>query len=105
MTLAAALALSGGVALFLFGHCCFRWALGLPCPWLRLTGAVAALATAPIGMTWAAWGHLTLLLITSAFVAADDTLVRRPLMNKATVPSSADDCPRPLFCGGWSQSS
>ncbi|MFB7724000.1 low temperature requirement protein A [Nocardia sp. NPDC056100] len=72
---AAALALSGGVALYFFGQCVFRRVLGLPRPWLRLIGAVAVLATAPIGVLWVAWGQLAVLVLVGyAFVILDDVL-------------------------------
>ncbi|MFE3058475.1 low temperature requirement protein A [Nocardia sp. NPDC059239] len=72
---AAALALSGGVALFLLGQCLFRLALGLPHPGLRFIAAIAVLATAPIGIAWVAWGQLVvLMLVAYGFVIADDLL-------------------------------
>ncbi|WP_324192929.1 low temperature requirement protein A [Nocardia transvalensis] len=71
----AALALSGGVALFLFGQCCFRLVLRLPRPWLRLVGASAVLATAPVGVVWVGWAQLLLLVIVGFVpVFADDML-------------------------------
>lgn len=73
---AAALALSGGVALFFLGQCTFRLVLGLPRPWWRLIGAICVLATAPIGIAWVAWGQLVVLIVVAyGFVIADD-LVR-----------------------------
>jgi low temperature requirement protein LtrA len=46
---AAALALGGGVALFLFGHGLFRWILHLDGARFRAGAGVAALATVPLG--------------------------------------------------------
>ncbi|MTE13787.1 low temperature requirement protein A [Nocardia aurantiaca] len=72
---AAALALSGGVAVFFLGQCLFRLTLGIPRPWLRLAGAVAIVATAPMGIAGVAWGQLVLLvLVAYGFVIADDLL-------------------------------
>ncbi|GAA1644273.1 hypothetical protein GCM10009764_77330 [Nocardia ninae] len=74
----AALALSGGVALFLFGQYCFRLVLRLPRPWLRLFGASAVLATAPVGVVWAGWAQLLVLVIVGYVpVLADDALSMR----------------------------
>ncbi len=74
----AALALSGGVALFLFGQGCFRLALGLPRPWLRILGALAVLATAPIGVAWVGWAQLLALVIVAyGPIIADDLLSLR----------------------------
>lgn len=75
---AGALALSGGVALFFLGQFGFRQVLGLPRPSLRLLGALAVLATAPIGVIWVAWGQLgVLVIVTYFFVIADDLLSLR----------------------------
>ncbi|WP_327140753.1 low temperature requirement protein A [Nocardia sp. NBC_01327] len=72
---AAALALSGGVALYFVGQACFRQVLGLPRPWVRLIAAVAVMATAPIGMAWVAWGQLIVLVVVGyGFVIADDLM-------------------------------
>ncbi|MGW5229938.1 low temperature requirement protein A [Nocardia niigatensis] len=74
-SVAAALALSGGVALFFLGQCLFRLVFGIPRAGLRLAAAVAVLATAPIGIVWVAWGQLVLLtLVAYGFVIADDLL-------------------------------
>ncbi|QLY33877.1 low temperature requirement protein A [Nocardia huaxiensis] len=70
---AAALALSGGVALFFLGQCTFRLTLKLPRAWFRLLGAVAVLATAAVGTLWVAWGQLVVLVVVAyGFVIADD---------------------------------
>lgn len=62
-SLAAASALSGGVALYFLGQCCFRAALGLPRAWTRLAAAVAVCATIPVGVVWDAWIQLAALII------------------------------------------
>lgn len=70
---AAAVALSGGVALYFTGQFFFRLTLGLPWPWSRLIAAPVVLATAPIGVVWVAWGQLAVLLVVAfGFVIADD---------------------------------
>ncbi|MEC3919725.1 low temperature requirement protein A [Nocardia sp. CDC160] len=72
---AAALSLSGGVALFLLGQCAFRLALRLPRPWWRLVAAACVLATAPVGIAWVAWGQLVVLIVVAyGFVIADDVI-------------------------------
>ncbi|MGY2060862.1 low temperature requirement protein A, partial [Nocardia gipuzkoensis] len=85
-----ALALSGGVALFLFGQGCFRLALGLPRPWLRMLGALAVLATAPIGIAWVGWAQLLVLVIVAyGPVIADDLLSLRAGEHNAYLPGRA----------------
>ncbi|AYF76190.1 low temperature requirement protein A [Nocardia yunnanensis] len=75
---AAALALSGGVALFFLGQCAFRLVLHLPRPWWRLLAAVCVLATAFVGIGWVAWGQLAVLIVVAyGFVIADDLLAVR----------------------------
>ncbi|MFJ4657468.1 low temperature requirement protein A [Nocardia sp. NPDC088792] len=72
---AAALALSGGVALFFLGQSAFRLALGLPRAWNRLLAAVCVLPTTLIGTAWVAWGQLIVLVVVAyAFVIADDLI-------------------------------
>ncbi|WP_067697639.1 low temperature requirement protein A [Nocardia jejuensis] len=72
---AAALALSGGLALFFLGQFGFRLVLGLPRPWMRLAAAAAVLATAPIGVVWVAWGQLAVLIVVGyGLVIADDLM-------------------------------
>ncbi|MBU3066978.1 low temperature requirement protein A [Nocardia sp. NEAU-G5] len=74
----AALALSGGVALYFAGQAAFRTALGLHRPWSRVLAALAALATAPIGIAWVAWGQLGVLVaVAFAAVIADDIAALR----------------------------
>jgi low temperature requirement protein LtrA len=77
-SLAAASALSGGVALYFFGQFCFRLALKLPRPWTRLLAAFAVCATIPIGVAWVAWGQLAALVgIAYAAVIIDDLITLR----------------------------
>lgn len=72
---AAALALSGGVAIFFVGQSLFRQVLGIPRAWLRFVAAVCSLATAVVGVAWVAWGQLVVLVVVAyGFVIADDVL-------------------------------
>ncbi|MFD7846811.1 low temperature requirement protein A [Nocardia sp. NPDC059764] len=85
---AAALALSGGVAVFFVGQALFRLALRIPRAWLRLVGAVAVLATTPLGIAWMAWGQLVLLVFVAyGFVIADDVLRLRSGERSAYIPT------------------
>src|SRR2546421_8346664 len=61
--LAEALALGGGVALFLLGDLAFRRALRLGPPWYRLIAAALALATVPLGALRTAVQLTVLLLV------------------------------------------
>jgi len=86
----AALALSGGVALYFAGQFCFRLTLGLPWPWSRLVAAPVALATAPIGVAWVAWGQLAVLLVVAfGFVVADDIASLRGGASSAYISPAA----------------
>lgn len=77
-SIAAASALSGGVALYFFGQFCFRLALELPRPWSRLLAAAAVAATIPIGIAWVAWAQLAVLVaIGYAAVIIDDLVTLR----------------------------
>ncbi|MFF0613867.1 low temperature requirement protein A [Nocardia tengchongensis] len=85
---AAALALSGGVAMFFVGQSLFRLVLGIGRAWLRLAGAVAVLATTPMGIAWVAWGQLLLLaLVAYGFVIADDLIRIRSGERSAYIPT------------------
>jgi low temperature requirement protein LtrA len=62
LSFARALALGGGVALYLIGHALFRWILGLSFrPW-RALAAVLALATIPLGTEASALVQLAVLV-------------------------------------------
>ncbi|GAB4587180.1 low temperature requirement protein A [Nocardia sp. IFM 10818] len=75
---AAALALSGGVALYFLGQFGFRLSLRLARARLKLIAALAVLATAPIGVVWVAWGQLAILIVVAyGFVIADDIITIR----------------------------
>ncbi|WP_308163379.1 low temperature requirement protein A [Nocardia alni] len=75
---AAALALSGGLALYFVGQSLFRAALRLARPWSRLVAGIVVLATAPIGVVWVAWGQLlTLLVVAFCAVVSDDVAALR----------------------------
>lgn len=77
-SLAAASALSGGVALFFLGQFCFRLALKLPRPWTRLVAAAAVCATIPIGVVWVAWVQLAALIaVAYGAVLVDDFITVR----------------------------
>jgi low temperature requirement protein LtrA len=52
--LPTALALGGGVALFLVGDVMFRQVLHIGRPWFRLGGVVVAVATVPLGLVYGA---------------------------------------------------
>jgi low temperature requirement protein LtrA len=71
LALADALALGGGVALFLVGDVLFRRTLGLGRSGLRLVAALGALATIALGTGLAAWVQLAALVavIAGALVA------------------------------------
>ena len=56
------MALGGGVALFLVGDISFRRALEIQPRVFRMSGAVLALATIPVGSYWSAAAQLTLLV-------------------------------------------
>ncbi|MFI9408073.1 low temperature requirement protein A [Nocardia sp. NPDC052316] len=78
VSLAAAAALSGGVALYFLGQFFFRLALQLPRPWLRLIAAAAVAATTPIGVVWVSWAQLaTLVAVGYLAVIADDLITLR----------------------------
>ncbi|SUD48355.1 Predicted membrane protein [Nocardia otitidiscaviarum] len=86
---AAALALSGGVALFFVGQWAFRLVLGLPRPWWRLIAALATVATAGVGAVWVAWAQLVaLILVAYGFVIADDIVGVRGGEHSRYLPSS-----------------
>ncbi|MEH1165022.1 low temperature requirement protein A [Micromonospora sp. CPCC 205539] len=72
----AALALSGGVALFLTGVSAARRALGLPIPLTRPTAALVVLATIPVGVTLPATAQLVTVTAVLVLMLVTDT--RRP---------------------------
>jgi len=65
VSLAQAIALGGGVALFLAGDLLFRRILGIGHPWYRILALVGALASIPLGLVLAA-GQIALLLVVLA---------------------------------------
>ncbi|GGK67050.1 low temperature requirement protein A [Nocardia camponoti] len=74
----AALALSGGVALYFVGQAWFRATLKLPGARSRLIGAVVVAATAPLGVYTVAWIQLAALVgLAFAVVIADDKAILR----------------------------
>ncbi|MEV0252511.1 low temperature requirement protein A [Nocardia sp. NPDC050712] len=77
-SLAAATALSAGVALYFVGQWAFRLTLRLPRPWTRLVAAAVVCLTIPIGVAWVAWAQLALLVaIAYAAVIIDDVITLR----------------------------
>ena len=58
----AAVALSGGVALFLAGVACFRWCLSIGSPMTRIAAAAAVLASIPTGALLSPPLHLALVV-------------------------------------------
>ncbi|TWP51303.1 low temperature requirement protein A [Lentzea tibetensis] len=62
-----ALALAGGVALFLLGEVAFRKVLDIGPVWRRTAGAVAALATVPLGL-WVALAQVAALTVVFGIV-------------------------------------
>jgi low temperature requirement protein LtrA len=72
LTWFAAIALAGGVGLFLLGHGLFRLVLGLPGALNRLAGAVLTLVAVPVGHAVAGAAELAVVLaIVVATVASD----------------------------------
>lgn len=77
-SVAAAAALSCGVAIYFLGQYFFRLALRLPRPSARLIAAVAVAFTTPIGVWWAAWIQLAVLVAVGyGAVIVDDVLTVR----------------------------
>ena len=67
-----AIALSGGVALFLAGDAWFRATLGIGSPWARLATAVFALAATALGATVAVEAQLAVLLAALVLMLAGE---------------------------------
>lgn len=79
---AAALALAGGVALYLTGTAAARLALGLDLPLSRPAGAVAVLATVPLGIWTVAGAQLAAVIV--VLIAMLLTGARHPARRTAT---------------------
>jgi low temperature requirement protein LtrA len=77
-----ALALAGGVALYLLGDAAFRWLLRIGTWVWRAAGAVAALATYPAGTLLAAGAQLALLVAVLALALAAETLTSRETVTR-----------------------
>ncbi len=75
VSLAAAAALSGGVALYFLAQFFFRVALKLPRPWMRLLAAAAVLPTIPIGVVWVSWAQLAALVAVGYLAVISDDLI------------------------------
>ncbi|MGB3302946.1 MAG: low temperature requirement protein A, partial [Gordonia sp. (in: high G+C Gram-positive bacteria)] len=70
-----AVALSGGVALYMMGQTLFRIVLRLPRPWTRLLAAAIAAFTIPIGVYGGVWMQLvSILIFVYAIIIADDVI-------------------------------
>ncbi|MEV6108911.1 low temperature requirement protein A [Streptomyces sp. NPDC051940] len=79
-----ALALGGGVALYLAGDFCFRWSLGLTPRVYRAAGAALALATVPLGTASTAVAQLAaLVLVVVAMLGTELRACRAPAGNPA----------------------
>jgi low temperature requirement protein LtrA len=76
LTAGPAVALAGGVTLFLAGDVLFRWVLGTGIPWYRAAAAAAALAAWPVAVTVDAAAGIALLtaMIAAALVAEQATV-------------------------------
>jgi low temperature requirement protein LtrA len=76
LTAGPAVALAGGVTLFLAGDVLFRWVLGTGIPWYRTAAAAAALAAWPVALTVDAAAGIALLtaMIAAALVAEQATV-------------------------------
>jgi len=71
----AAIALAGGVALYLLGHGLFRLSLGLPGAWNRFAGAVVVLAAIPVGHETAGAAELAVVLAVLVATLVSDALL------------------------------
>ena len=89
LTWPQALVLGGGVAIYLLGDVWFRRVLRIGRLRYRLLGALAMLATIPIGAVWAV-GQLVLLIvfIVAVFYAEEFDLRRRGVGQEAEQPAT-----------------
>lgn len=88
VSLPQALALGGGVALFLAGDLAFRRVLRIGRPWYRLAGLVAALVTVPLGLVYGA-GQLAALTVVLVVLL---TLEARRMSRYAAPPGTLGGC-------------
>jgi low temperature requirement protein LtrA len=91
---AQALAIGGGVALFLAGHAAFRWALHLGPVRPRLVTALFALATAALGATVAIEAQLIVLLAGLAAMLAIERLRGASALSAEPRRPAAPDSPQ-----------
>jgi low temperature requirement protein LtrA len=75
---APAVALAGGVAVFLAGDLCFRWSLRISPMCFRAVGAIAVLATIPLAHASAAAQLLGLTFVMVLMLVAEENARRRP---------------------------
>jgi low temperature requirement protein LtrA len=85
-----ALALAGGVALYLFGDALFRRSLRMAPGWFRATAGAVALASVPVGLTAGAVAQLAFLV---ALLAATAVLEKRFTGGRAAAPARAPAAP------------
>jgi low temperature requirement protein LtrA len=83
LTLAQALALAGGVAVYLLGDVAFRRVLAIGRLRFRAAGAVLALATVPVGLAYAGAQLALLILLLVATLAVEDRAQRRSVPQHA----------------------
>ena len=76
LTVGQAVALGGGVALFLFGDVAYRWVLRIGRPTYRLWGVVGVLATIPLGLVMAV-GQLIALIVVLLIMLVTEEVSRR----------------------------
>jgi low temperature requirement protein LtrA len=81
LTLGQALALAGGLAVYLLGDVAFRRVLTIGHLRYRAAGAVLALATVPVGLAYAGLQLALLILLLVAVLAVEDRAQRRPAVH------------------------
>jgi low temperature requirement protein LtrA len=79
-----AVALAGGVAVFLAGDLCFRWSLRISPVFFRAVGALAVLATIPLARASAAVQLLGLTVVMVLMLVAEENAWRRQLRNTSS---------------------
>jgi low temperature requirement protein LtrA len=79
LPIAPAVALAGGVAVFLVGDICFRLSLGISPMFFRAVGAAAVLATIPLAGASAAVQLLGLSIVMVLMLVAEENARRSPL--------------------------
>jgi low temperature requirement protein LtrA len=91
-----ALALGGGVALYLFGDALFRRSLRMAPGWFRAVAGAVALASVPVGLAAGAVAQLAFLVaLVAATAALEKRLIRRPAASPARAPAAPGAPRRP----------